>query len=292
MCQCTDWGEIIHCSLDFNFLLTEHEGCTGEKKPKVLATQTKCSIVHTKMSESKYFPVWLKKVMSDASRYFITWYFYQTILFNFNLPAFENKNTQLIILPWKWSVWQNMNQVRTNQVAQIYLRTTFQYNKKGYHIMNTQAYNYLICLIHISFHWNQLFNNVNVTLLCCEFQWSILILKTSETKHLITFYILTSESIFSLPFVSHFILVSTNEENLFNHPEFYHWGSFISFSWSATLWDERIINLNYYQYMRPNRKLASSKHTLSGPQNTDSGLLMHYQPYSWLVLASLSDGSF
>ena len=96
MHQCTDWGEFIHCSLDFNFLLTEHEGCTGGKKPKVLATQTKCSIVHTKMSESKYFPVWLKKVMSDASRYFITWYFYQTILFDFNLPAFENKNTQLI----------------------------------------------------------------------------------------------------------------------------------------------------------------------------------------------------
>ena len=36
----------------------------------------------------------------------------------------------------------------------------------------------------------------------------------------------------------------------------------------------------YYQYTRPNRKSASSKHTLSGPQMTDSGLLMHYQPYS------------
>ena len=36
----------------------------------------------------------------------------------------------------------------------------------------------------------------------------------------------------------------------------------------------------YYQYTRPNRKSASSKHTLSGPQKTDSGLLMHYQPYS------------
>ena len=37
---------------------------------------------------------------------------------------------------------------------------------------------------------------------------------------------------------------------------------------------------NYYQYTRPNRESASSKHTLSGPQKTDSGLLMHYQPYS------------
>ena len=37
---------------------------------------------------------------------------------------------------------------------------------------------------------------------------------------------------------------------------------------------------DYYQYTRPNRQSASSKHTLSGPQKTDSGLLMHYQPYS------------
>ena len=51
-----------------------------------------------------------------------------------------------------------------------------------------------------------------------------------------------------------------------------------------------LINSYYYQYTRPNRKSASSKHTLSGPQRTDSGLLMHYQPYSWLVLASSSDG--
>jgi len=50
------------------------------------------------------------------------------------------------------------------------------------------------------------------------------------------------------------------------------------------------IILYYYQYTRLNGKSASSKHTLSGPQKTDSGLLMHYQPYSWLVLASSSDG--
>ena len=41
-----------------------------------------------------------------------------------------------------------------------------------------------------------------------------------------------------------------------------------------------LLKKNYYQYTRPNRKSASSKHTLSGPQKTDSGLLMHYQPYS------------
>ena len=39
-------------------------------------------------------------------------------------------------------------------------------------------------------------------------------------------------------------------------------------------------NRNYYQYTWPNRTSASSKHTLSGPQMTDSGLLMHYQPCS------------
>ena len=47
------------------------------------------------------------------------------------------------------------------------------------------------------------------------------------------------------------------------------------------IWGANVdVNANYYQYTRPNRKSASSKHTLSGPQMTDSGLLMHYQPYS------------
>ena len=44
--------------------------------------------------------------------------------------------------------------------------------------------------------------------------------------------------------------------------------------------EKRYLKTNYDQYTRPNRKSASSKHTLSGPQKTDSGLLMHYQPYS------------
>ena len=38
----------------------------------------------------------------------------------------------------------------------------------------------------------------------------------------------------------------------------------------------RGIVVYYYQYTRPNRKSASSKHTLSEPQITDCGLLMHY----------------
>ena len=38
--------------------------------------------------------------------------------------------------------------------------------------------------------------------------------------------------------------------------------------------------VHYYQYTQPNRKSASSKHALSGPQKTDSRLLMHYRPYS------------
>ena len=43
----------------------------------------------------------------------------------------------------------------------------------------------------------------------------------------------------------------------------------------------RSTNTNYYQYTRPNRKSASSKHTLTGPEKTDSGLPMHYQPYMY-----------
>ena len=49
---------------------------------------------------------------------------------------------------------------------------------------------------------------------------------------------------------------------------------------TQTCLKQEFTNIYYYQYTRPNRKSASSKHTLSGPQKTDSGLLMHYQPYS------------
>ena len=34
-----------------------------------------------------------------------------------NLPVFVNKNTQLLPVPWKRSVWQNTEQVRTNQTV-------------------------------------------------------------------------------------------------------------------------------------------------------------------------------
>ena len=50
-----------------------------------------------------------------------------------------------------------------------------------------------------------------------------------------------------------------------------------------------IINIRGQIENRPLR--ASSKHTLSGPQKTDSGLLMHYQPYSWLVPSSKTQGT-
>ena len=43
-----------------------------------------------------------------------------------NLLAFKTKNT------WKQCVWQNMDQVRTNQNTQIYLRTTLPYSKTYY----------------------------------------------------------------------------------------------------------------------------------------------------------------
>ena len=51
----------------------------------------------------------------------------------------------------------------------------------------------------------------------------------------------------------------------------------LSKNWKISM---MIVHIYYYQYTWPNRKSASSKHTLSGLQKTDSGLLMHYQPYS------------
>ena len=56
---------------------------------------------------------------------------------------------------------------------------------------------------------------------------------------------------------------------------------FFTFAWKVEYFIAACyIKPYYYQYTRSNRKSASSKHTLSGPQMTDSGLLMHYQPYS------------
>ena len=45
-------------------------------------------------------------------------------------------------------------------------------------------------------------------------------------------------------------------------------------------------NIYYYQYTRPNRKSASSKHTFSGPQKTDSGLLSIISPTAYLMIWS------
>ena len=48
--------------------------------------QIKCSKVHTKMSEGRYFPVWLKQARLVSSLLYGT----QAMLV-LNLPAFENK---------------------------------------------------------------------------------------------------------------------------------------------------------------------------------------------------------
>ena len=49
-----------------------------------------------------------------------------------NLPAFEKKIHSIWPFPWKWSVWQNPDQERTNQNARIYLKTILPYNKYIY----------------------------------------------------------------------------------------------------------------------------------------------------------------
>ena len=50
-------GEIVE---NINLLLTEHESCTGEYWPKVVAVQTECSEVRTKMTKGQYSPVRLE----------------------------------------------------------------------------------------------------------------------------------------------------------------------------------------------------------------------------------------
>ena len=46
----------------------------------------------------------------------------------------EQKIQSLWPFPWKWSVWQNPDQERTNQNARIYLTTILPYNKYSYWI--------------------------------------------------------------------------------------------------------------------------------------------------------------
>ena len=44
----------------------------------------------------------------------------------------QKKIQSLWLFPWKWSVWQNPDQERTNQNARISLKTILPYNKMGY----------------------------------------------------------------------------------------------------------------------------------------------------------------
>ena len=81
------------------------------------------------------------------------------------------------------------------------------------------------------------------------------------------------------------LLSISNSETLFSLSSFQEYKSRCIYRLlsSRLLWDFACYDLNYhynYQYSRPNRKSASSEHTLCGPRKTDSGLLMHYQSYS------------
>ena len=48
---------LIFLKSRINFSLTEHEGCTGEYWPEVVAVRTERSEVRTKMTEGQYSPV-------------------------------------------------------------------------------------------------------------------------------------------------------------------------------------------------------------------------------------------
>ena len=50
-------------------------------------------------------------------------------LFILNLPAFANKNTRLWFFPWKQSVWQNPDQVKTTRNVRTDPRTTLPCDK-------------------------------------------------------------------------------------------------------------------------------------------------------------------
>ena len=99
------------------FLLTKQEGCTGEYLPQVMALQTEQQTANIS-----------KQCLSKQDKYLYVVYYMalDPYLIILNLLAFKAKNA------WKQCVWLNMDQVRTNQNTQIYLRTTLSYSKTYY----------------------------------------------------------------------------------------------------------------------------------------------------------------
>ena len=68
---------LIFLKSRINFLLTEHEGCTGEYWPEVVAVRTERSEVRTKMTEGQYSPV---RPSRSVSKKFIIWLFNHLLL--------------------------------------------------------------------------------------------------------------------------------------------------------------------------------------------------------------------
>ena len=95
---------------NINLLLTKRKGCTGEYWPKVTAVKTECSEVHKKTTKDQYPHVQLKQDRLVSSLTYMA----------------QNKNYIIALwtLPWKWSVWWNLNYEGTlNQNTHTYLNT-------------------------------------------------------------------------------------------------------------------------------------------------------------------------
>ena len=83
-----------------------------------MAVQTGYSKVHTKKTKGQYSSVWLEPVM------LVSRLLNDSRKINVYFSSFQEKNnTQLILFPWKLSILQNTNQVRTNQNTWSYLKT-------------------------------------------------------------------------------------------------------------------------------------------------------------------------
>ena len=72
--------------MDYNLLLTEREGRTGEYWPEVVAVRTERIEVRTKTTEGQYSPVRLKQARLVSSLLYGT-----RVMLVSKLPAFENK---------------------------------------------------------------------------------------------------------------------------------------------------------------------------------------------------------
>lgn len=80
------------------------------------------------MTEGQYSLVWPEVRLVSSL-------LYGTLakLFYFEFGSFENQKIHsLWPFPWKRSVWQNPDQVRTNQNSKIYWKTTLPYDNNKY----------------------------------------------------------------------------------------------------------------------------------------------------------------